>query len=202
MASVTRIGLTGGIGSGKSTVSRMLGDRAIAVIDADAIARRVTAHGGRAIDAIGQEFGTRFIAPDGALDRERMRSLAFADPTARRRLERIVHPLVSEETAREADAAVAAGHQTVVFDVPLLAESAHWRQRVDRVLVVDCREETQIARVVARNGMTAEAVRQIIAAQAPRTTRLAAADSVICNDGVSLDQLRAQVDRFAAYFGL
>jgi dephospho-CoA kinase len=89
-----------------------------------------------------------------------------------------------------------------VFDVPLLAESAHWRQRVDRVLVVDCREETQIARVVARNGMTAEAVRQIIAAQAPRTTRLAAADSVICNDGVSLDQLRAQVDRFAAYFGL
>lgn len=202
MASVTRIGLTGGIGSGKSTVAGMFGDRGMAVIDADAIARSVTATGGLAIDSIATEFGREFITPEGALDRDRMRSLAFADPTARRRLERIVHPLVSAEATREADAAIASGHKAVVFDVPLLAESAHWRRRVDRVLVVDCGEDTQVARVVARNGMASDTVRQIIAAQAPRAFRLAAADAVICNDSLSLDQLRALVGEVAAHFGL
>jgi dephospho-CoA kinase len=202
MASVTQIGLTGGIGSGKSTVARMFGDRGVEVIDADAIVRSVTAAGGSAIDSIANEFGSAFITPEGALDRERMRSFAFADPTARRRLERIVHPLVSAEATRKAGVAMASGHKAMVFDVPLLAESAHWRRRVDHVLVVDCCEDTQVARVVARNGMAPDTVRQIIAAQAPRAFRLAAADAVICNDSLSLDKLRALVDEVATHFGL
>jgi dephospho-CoA kinase len=202
MADVKRIGLTGGIGSGKSTVASMLADRGVAVIDADGIARSVTATGGAAIDAIATEFGPTYLTPQGALDRARMRSLAFTDPTARRRLENIIHPLVSAETSRAADVAMAKGHRSIVFDVPLLAESAHWRQRVDLVLVIDCSEATQIERVVARNGMTAEAVRQIIAAQAPRTRRLAAADVVVCNDDLPLDRLRTLVDQVAIRFGL
>jgi dephospho-CoA kinase len=202
MAAVKRIGLTGGIGSGKSTVAAMLADRGVAVIDADAIARSVTAAGGVAIGAVAAEFGLDYLTPEGALDRDRMRSLAFADPTARRRLERIIHPLVGAETARAADAAIANGHRSVVFDVPLLAESAHWRHRVDRVLVIDCSEATQVARVVARNGITADAVRRIIAAQAPRLIRLGAADMVLCNDGLSLVQLRTLVNEAAAHFGL
>jgi dephospho-CoA kinase len=189
-----RIGLTGGIGSGKSTVGQMLHERGAAVIDADAIARSVTAAHGAAMSAIAQTFGADFITPDGALDRERMRAHIFSHPEAKQALEAIIHPLVAQETQRQAQHAIANGHHTLVFDVPLLVESgARWRAQVDRVLVVDCLEETQIQRVMARNGWKREAVQAIISAQASRAQKLAAADWVIDNEGISLDALRTRV---------
>jgi dephospho-CoA kinase len=189
-----RIGLTGGIGSGKSTVGQMLHERGAAVIDADAIARSVTAAHGAAMSAIAQTFGADFITPDGALNRERMRAHVFSHPEAKQALEAIIHPLVAQETQRQAQHAIANGHHTLVFDVPLLVESGtRWRAQVDRVLVVDCLEETQIQRVMARNGWKREAVQAIISAQASRTQKLAAADWVIDNEGISLDALRTRV---------
>jgi dephospho-CoA kinase len=189
-----RIGLTGGIGSGKSTVGQMLHERGAAVIDADAIARSVTAAHGAAMSAIAQTFGADFITPDGALNRERMRAHVFSHPEAKQALEAIIHPLVAQETQRQAQHAIANGHHTLVFDVPLLVESgARWRAQVDRVLVVDCLEETQIQRVMARNGWKHEAVQAIISAQASRTQKLAAADWVIDNEGISLEALRTRV---------
>jgi dephospho-CoA kinase len=197
-----RIGLTGGIGSGKSTVLAMLQERGAAAIDADAISRSTTAPGGAAIPLIAQKFGPEFITAQGALDRAKMRDHAYARPEARRELEQIIHPLVGEEIARQVDAAVAAGARCIVFDIPLLVESGRWRQQVDRVLVVDCEPETQVTRVVARSGLAPEEVRAIIAAQAPRALRLAAADLVICNDGLTLDALRNEVEQAARTFGL
>jgi dephospho-CoA kinase len=191
--SILRIGLTGGIGSGKSTVGQMLADRGAAVIDADAISRATTASGGAAIAAIAQQFGAEFVTPEGALDRTRMRQRVFADPTARQQLEAIVHPLVQQETQRQCVAALAQGHTVLVFDVPLLVESGRWRSQVDRVLVVDCTEATQIARVMARNQLDRAAVEGIMAAQASRAQRLAAADWVVFNDGLSLDKLREEI---------
>jgi dephospho-CoA kinase len=196
-----RVGLTGGIGSGKSTVLQMLAAAGAAVIDADAISRAATAPGGAAIDAIAQQFGRDFIAADGGLDRARMRAHAYADAQARKHLEDIIHPLVGQETARQVEAA-AAGRRCVVFDIPLLVESGRWRSRVDRVLVIDCEPETQVARVVARSGLQPVEVRAIIAAQASRELRLAAADIVICNEGLQLDQLKLEVDGVAHSFGL
>ncbi len=189
-----RLGLTGGIGSGKSTVANLLATRGAAVVDADAIARAVTAPHGSAMPAIAKTFGNDFVDADGALNRDRMRALAFSDPDAKKRLEAIVHPLVSQETQRQTEAAIQSGHRCVVFDVPLLVESGRWRQQVDRVLVVDCTRETQIARVMARNGMAREMVERIIDAQLPSGVRLAAADWVIRNDDLSLDALRAEVN--------
>jgi dephospho-CoA kinase len=197
-----RIGLTGGIGSGKSTVLQMFSELGAAVIDADAISRGTTAAGGAAIAAIAERFGPEFIAPDGALDRERMRAHAYADPQARKKLEEIIHPLVGLESARQVDAAVAAGVPCIVFDIPLLVESGRWRAQVDRVVVIDCSPETQIERVVARSGLKPEEVRAIIAAQASRGDRLAAADVVICNEGLSLGELRDNVVQAARRFGL
>lgn len=197
-----RIGLTGGIGSGKSTVLAMLQALGAAAIDADAISRATTAPGGAAIGAIRARFGPEFITPDGALDRARMRERAYAQPEARRELEQIIHPLVGEEVARQVDAALAAGARCIVFDIPLLVESGRWRQQVDRVLVVDCSPETQVARVVARSGLAPDEVRAIIAAQAPRALRLAAADLVICNEGLTLEALRYEVEQAARSFGL
>ncbi len=190
-----RIGLTGGIGSGKSTVGQMLQARGAAVIDADAIARQVTAAHGAAMPAIAQTFGHEFITADGALDRERMRAHVFSQPQAKQALEAIIHPLVAQETQRQAQEALAKGHNTLVFDIPLLVESgARWRTQVDRVLVVDCSEATQIQRVMARNGLSRETVQSIIAAQASRAQKLAAADWVIDNDGISLEALRIEVE--------
>jgi dephospho-CoA kinase len=186
--------LTGGIGSGKSTVAQMLQARGAAVIDADAIARSVTAPNGSAMPAIAQTFGAEFITPDGALDRERMRAHVFQQPAAKQALEAIVHPWVTQETQRQAQVAIDQGFGTLVFDVPLLVESgARWRTRVDRILVVDCAEETQIQRVMARNGLSRDAIHNIIRAQASRTQKLAAADWVIHNDHLTLEMLRAQV---------
>jgi dephospho-CoA kinase len=197
-----RVGLTGGIGSGKSTVLQMLARLGAAVIDADAISRATTATGGAAIAAIAQRFGSDFITPQGALDRDRMRERAYADPAARKQLEEIIHPLVGQESERQVQAALDAGVPCIVFDIPLLVESGRWRERVDRVLVVDCSPEIQVERVIARSGLRPEEVRAIIAAQASRGQRLAAADYVICNDGLSLEQLRDKVVQTARRFGL
>jgi dephospho-CoA kinase len=197
-----RIGLTGGIGSGKSTVLQMLAALGATPIDADAISRSVTAPGGAAIAPIAAHFGADFITPEGALDRARMRERAYQDPPSRRELESIIHPLVGIETQRQVDAALGAHSRCIVFDVPLLVESGRWRQRVDRVAVVDCSPDTQVARVVARSGLTPDEVRAIIAAQAPRALRLSAADLVICNEGLTLEELAAEVAQAARSFGL
>ena len=197
-----RIGLTGGIGSGKSTVLAMLQELGAVAIDADAISRATTAPGGRAIALIAQKFGADFLTADGALDRVKMRERAYAHPEARRELEQIIHPLVGEEIGRQVDTALAAGARCIVFDIPLLVESGRWRREVDRVLVVDCEPETQVARVTARSGLGPDEVRAIIAAQAPRGLRLAAADLVICNERLSLEALRNEVEQAARTFGL
>jgi dephospho-CoA kinase len=191
-----RIGLTGGIGSGKSTVATLLQSLGATLIDTDAIARELTLPGGLAIDPIRDTFGAEFIDPHGALDRARMREHAFADPAARSRLEAILHPLIGEETRRRAERAVS----TLVFDVPLLVESRHWRGRVDRVLVVDCREETQVERVITRSGWTREAVLAVIAQQAPRALRRACADAVVFNEGLAREALDAQLRSLWAHW--
>ena len=197
-----RIGLTGGIGSGKSTVLALLQARGAAGIDADAISRATTTAGGAALPLIAQRFGPDFIGADGALDRARMRELAYARPESRRELEQIIHPLVGTEIARQVEAALAAGARCIVFDIPLLVETGRWRAEVDRVLVVDCAPGTQVQRVVARSKLAEDEVRAIIAAQAPRARRLAAADLVICNEGLTLEQLRHEVEQAAQSFGL
>ena len=192
-----RIGLTGGIGSGKSTVAQMLALRGAAVIDSDAIARSVTAANGSAMPAIATEFGKEFVAPDGSLDRDRMRALVFSDPSAKLRLEAIVHPLVGSATQAQAQKALQAGHTLLVFDVPLLVESPRWRKQVDKVMVVDCSENTQIKRVMERSGLTREAVENIIRTQATRAQRLAAADWIVFNEGLNLEQLKQEVNALA-----
>ena len=204
---VQRIGLTGGIGSGKSTVANMLVDCGAALIDADAISRQVTDPGGAAIAAIAAQFGAQAITDGGAMDRDAMRMLVFDDPAARLGLEAIIHPLVSAETARQSALAEQSGSRCIVFDIPLLVESGRWRRQLDSVLVVDCTEETQVARVVAREvgrhaGWTAEAVQKVIAGQASRAARCAAADACIYNEGLSLQALRLIVTKVAQRFGL
>ena len=189
-----RLGLTGGIGSGKSTVGRMLQDRGATVMDADAIARSVTAPQGAAMPAIASTFGTSFVDATGALDRERMRTHVFAHADAKQTLEAIIHPLVAQETQRQVDRAITAGARVLVFDVPLLIESGRWRPQVDRVLVVDCLPETQIQRVIARSQLSRDTIASIIAAQATRSARLNAADWVIYNEGISTGRLRQHVD--------
>lgn len=185
-----RIGLTGGIGSGKSTVATMLVGLGASLVDTDAIARALASPGGGAMPAIAAAFGAEMVGADGGLDRDRMRALAFADPQAKRRLESILHPLIGQECERQADAATGA---LVVFDVPLLVESRRWRALVDRVLVVDASEEIQLQRVVARSGWKPEAVQAVIAQQAGRPLRRAAADAVIYNENLTLAQLEDEV---------
>jgi dephospho-CoA kinase len=196
------VGLTGGVGSGKSTVSAMLEAMGAVIIDADAISRRLTAVGGDAIEMIRSVFGQAFITPEGALDRSRMRDLAFKDQGAKQQLEAILHPLVGQTTQEQASQAMDQGRPCVVLDIPLLVESGHWRSKLHRVLVVDCAEEVQIERVVARNGLARNEVERIIGSQASRRQRLAAADIVIYNQTVSLEMLRAEVAQLAQPFGL
>ena len=200
--SLQRIGLTGGIGSGKSTVARVLVECGAALIDADAISRQLTAPGGAAISALTSQFGPQIITAEGAMDRDRMRQLAFNDPALKKQLEAIIHPLISQESLRQSSAAVDAGCACIVFDIPLLVESGRWRQQLDRVLVVDCAEDTQIARVMARNALSREDVEKIIAAQASRAQRLAAADICLFNEGLSLSALARLVRQLAPRFGL
>ena len=196
------MGVTGGIGSGKSTVAQMLAQQGAAVIDADAISRSLTAPGGLAIAQIETAFGAKAIGTDGALDRAFMRELVFQDPTARQRLEAIIHPLVASLTEREALQAEACGIQRLIFDVPLLVESSRWRPQLHAVIVVDCEEATQIQRVMARNGLERAAVERILAAQASRAQRRAAADWVIYNDGIDFAQLQQQVLSISAQLPL
>lgn len=203
MSGPRRIGLTGGIGSGKSTVARMLSARGAWVIDTDAIARTLTRPGGAALQDIADRFGAEMIGADGALDRVRMRDLVFAQPQAKQQLEAILHPLIAQETQRQAQDAGPV--QPVVFDVPLLVESgARWRRQVDRVLVVDCSEATQEVRVLARSGWPRDQVVQVIRQQASRSARRAAADAVILNDTLTLAALEAEVDALwtLGFFGV
>lgn len=202
MAPVVRLGLTGGIGSGKSTVASLLAARGAAVVDADAIARELTAANGLAMPMIADTFGRGFITSAGALDRDKMRALAYADPTARKRLESIIHPLVARETQSQALTAANDGRACIVFDIPLLVESATWRQKVDHVLVVDCTPEVQVSRVMARSQLTRKAIEKIISSQAGREQRLGAADTVIFNVDVTLESLADEVRQISHRFGL
>jgi dephospho-CoA kinase len=176
-----RVGLTGGIGSGKSLVADELARRGAHVIDTDAIAHALTAPGGRAIAALRASFGAEFIDRSGALDRARMRDLVFRDGAARRALEQILHPMIGAEAEARA-AAASATAPYLVFVIPLLIESGSWRARVDRVLVVDCALDTQLARVMRRSGLDEPAARAIIASQTTRAARLDAADDVLVNE--------------------
>ncbi len=202
MKKLWHLGITGGIGSGKSTVAHLLAQHGATVIDADAISRQTTAAGGAAIEAIAQTFGHEFIAPDGGLDRDRMRAHVFQTPASRKQLEAIIHPLVAQETQRQAELARAQGRSCLVFDIPLLVESGRWRARLDRVLVVDCREEVQIQRTVQRSGLSADAVQAIMTNQATRRQRLQAADLVLFNDGLDWEALEREVQQIAQRFGL
>ncbi len=199
------LGLTGGIGSGKSTVAALLADgHGAAIVDADAISRSTTAAGGSALPAIAARFGPHLIGADGALDRAAMRDLVYTDPKARERLEAIIHPLVGQETDRQAEKAVLDNAPLIVFDIPLLAEGGpRWRARLERIMVIDCDALTQIERVMARNQLSRAQVENILAAQASRSQRLACADAVVFNGGdTSLARLRAQVGAWAQRFGL
>ena len=187
-----RIGLSGGIGSGKSTVARRFAVLGALVVDTDAVAHALTAPGGAALPAIAAAFGADMIAADGAMDRVKMRALVFGQPAERLRLEAILHPMIGAATRAQASRAGAG--QAIVFDVPLLTESGTWRARVDRVVIVDCSAATQVARVVERSGWTADAVERTIAQQATRAQRRAIADAVIVNETLTLAQLEHEVD--------
>ena len=203
MSPPVRLGLTGGIGSGKSTVATLLAEAGAAIMDADAISRALTLQGGQAIPAILATFGEKLITSEGAMDREAMRSLVFSDPQAKRQLEAIIHPLVALTLKTQTQAAMDSGKTCLVFDVPLLVESGErWRRQVDWVWVVDCQTDTQVQRVVQRNQLSPDAIQKIIAQQASRTQRLACADAVIYNDGIDLSQLKQQVREMIACFGL
>ena len=199
MAPPFSIGLTGGIGSGKSLVADMFAALGASLIDTDRIAHELTAPGGLAMPAILEQFGSAFVAGNGAMDRTRMRAEVFSDPAAKQRLEAILHPLIRIETERAASQASGIYR---IFVVPLLVESGKWKERVSRVLVVDCPESLQVSRVMARNRLPEEQVRAIMAAQATRAQRLAAADDVIVNDA-GIAALTPQVERLhALYCGL
>jgi dephospho-CoA kinase len=185
---IRRIGLTGGIGSGKSTVATYWVELGGHLIDTDALARALTAPQGAAIPPLRDEFGPAVLDANGALDRERMRTLAFTDAAAKRRLEAILHPLIGAEALR---LAAESSGPAIVFDVPLLNESSVWRARCDRIAVVDCSEATQVERVTQRSGWDSDQVRRVITQQTTRPVRRAIADAVIDNDGPrTLEQLQ------------
>ncbi|MFA7279515.1 MAG: dephospho-CoA kinase [Sterolibacterium sp.] len=187
------VGLTGGIGSGKSAAADMFAELGAAVVDADQIAHELTAPDGVAMAKIRSAFGASVIAADGALDRLAMRRLVFSDADAKSRLEGILHPLIRAETQRRCQAGLTSGAPYVVLVVPLLVESGTYRSRVARILVVDCAEETQVQRVMARNRMNSEEVGRIMATQATRAQRMKAADDSVNND-TNLDSLRSQIE--------
>jgi dephospho-CoA kinase len=202
MDKVWRIGLTGGIGSGKSTAANVLARLGAAVIDADALARSVTAPGGPAIAPLRAAFGEAVIDAQGGLDRQRMRDLVFTDARAKTQLEAIVHPLIKQAIDAQAQLALDQGARVLVFDIPLLVESGRWRSQVDGVMVIDCSTDTQIARVQARNGWPREQILAVIQAQATRAQRQAAADWLILNDGLALDAFEDAVAQVARQWGL
>lgn len=186
------VGLTGGIGGGKSAAAAFFAELGAAVVDTDVIAHELTAEGGAAMEAIRGAFGASVIAADGSLDRTSMRRLVFNDAAAKGRLESILHPLIRAASRLRCDEALAQGAPYAVLVVPLLVESGGYRERVSRVVVVDCAESSQIQRVMARSGLSREEVQRIMAAQATRTERLAAADDILNND-TDISALRAQI---------
>ncbi len=190
------IGLTGGIGSGKTTVSQYLAKQGIEVLDADQISRQLTAPNGLAMDQIREVFGDTVITPENALDRDAMRTLVFSNPEVKQRLEQIIHPLVQQEMISQA---LRLHHSPyIIFDIPLLIESINrYRPLLNRICVVDCETEVQIERVKKRNGLSEQTIRQILQTQASRETRLLYADDVIYNGkGISLDKLQEQAYNF------
>jgi dephospho-CoA kinase len=195
-AATFSVGLTGGIGSGKTMVADLFAAHGAAVVDTDQIAHQLTVPGGVAIPAIRAQFGDAFLTPEGAMDRSKMREAVFADPAAKKRLESILHPLIRSET--ELAGTLARGAY-LMFVVPLLVESGNWKQRTSRILVVDCPEPLQVMRVMKRNALTEMQVRAIMAAQVSREVRLAAADDVIVNDG-DMNALAPQIDRLHALY--
>lgn len=197
------VGLTGGIGSGKSAVADLFAAQGVPVVDTDALAHALTAPGGAAMPAIRAAFGAGVVGPAGALDRGAMRAIAFADPSARKRLEAILHPMIRAEGERLIADCLRTSPYAILM-VPLLVESGDYRRRVDRVAVVDCAEETQVARVMSRNGLARAEVERILAAQASRAERLAAADDIIDNDGALADlapRVAALHAEYSARFG-
>jgi dephospho-CoA kinase len=188
------IGLTGGIGSGKTAVSDLLGKLGAGIVDTDLIAHQITASNGLAISAIEKQFGPDYLDAHGALDRNKMRTLVFAKPEARKTLEAITHPLIRQETIKQAKQLFAKGVPYLVFVVPLLIESGSWQGLIDRLVVVDCPEELQITRVMQRSNLSRAEVERILEAQTSRKDRLACADIVIKNQG-SLAALEAEVNQ-------
>jgi len=188
------IGLTGGIGSGKTAISDLLGKLGAGIVDTDVIAHQITAPKGIAIPAIEQQFGANYLDANGALDRDKMRALVFAKPEARKTLEAITHPLIRQETIKQAELLIAKGVPYLVFVVPLLIESASWQGLIDYLVVVDCPEEVQITRVMQRSNLPRPEVERILKAQTSRKDRLTRADIVIENQG-SFEELDAEVNR-------
>ena len=194
MFSAFSVGLTGGVGSGKSTIATMLSEHGAAIVDADTIAHQLTSAGGAAIGALRESFGAEVIAVDGSLDRPGMRARVFSDLAARTQLESLLHPMIRNAMRECAAELLERGSQYVVFVVPLLVETGGWHGSVDRVLLIDCSEATQIARVCARAGIDETMARKIVATQATRQQRLAAADDVLINEA-PLDQVADRVER-------
>src|SRR3954464_3243601 len=176
MALVFTIGLTGGIGSGKTTVAEMFAANGASVVDTDEISHLLTGPAQPALAEIGRTFGPQVLASDGSLDRMRMRNIVFSDPSARKKLEEILHPLIREETARQIQNVTA---PYVMVVVPLLIESESYKKTMDRILVVDCEPETQIRRVTERSGLTSDEVLSIMRTQVSRERRLSEADDII-----------------------
>lgn len=201
-ARAIRLGLTGGIGSGKSTVAILLKNAGAALIDADAISRDVTGPGGPAIAPIKACFGPQILDTSGALDRNAVRQIIFSDSSAKVRLEAIVHPIVRQEIGRKTALAEHNQAPCIVFDIPLLVESGQWREMFHRIVVVDCTQTTQISRVVERNGLSPDEILKIIAGQASRERRLNVADVIVFNEGITIDELEHRVREIAPQFGL
>jgi dephospho-CoA kinase len=189
-----RIGLTGGIGSGKSTFGAMLSARGFALIDADAVSRELTGVGGLAIAKVREAFGDSSIALDGSMDRNQMRTLVFSQPEAKAQLETILHPLIRASIAEKLTASKDKGEPLAILDIPLLVESSQWRGQLDGIIVVDCSEARQLSRVMARNGWTQAQTKAVMVSQASRQERLAAANWVIDNDSDDLSALQKQAD--------
>ena len=188
------VGLTGGVGSGKSTIAAMLSKRGAGLIDADAIAHKLTSSGGSAIDSLRESFGADAIATDGALDRARMRARVFSDSGARKQLESLLHPMIRTMMREHAAKLIADGAPYAVYAVPLLIESGNWRSYIDRILLIDCSETTQLARVCSRAGIDHSTAQKIVASQATRPQRLAAADDVLLNEA-PLNEIEPRVQR-------
>jgi dephospho-CoA kinase len=187
------VGITGGIGSGKSTVAKLLAQSGYPIVDADALSRQLTQPGGPAMPKIAQAFGKALVAPDGGLHRQRMRELAFSQQEVRQKLEAILHPLIGQSIANAIAEHVQTGAPCVLLDIPLITSASRWPPMLDRILVVDCRESTQIDRVRLRSQLTEAEVKAIMAQQISRLERRALADWVIFNDDLSIEELKRQV---------